>query len=333
MALPSEEDIIKGARKPGNSAEDTGDEEALDGAGVDEAGGVEVVIEDDTPEQDRGRKPLGEDPEPSDDEVEEYSEKVKSRINKMRHGLHDERRAKEAALRERDEAVALAQRIVAEKKALEDRNTLGESAYVAQAKQRVDLAIQNAKRAYQEAYEEGDGAKLADAQEQLSALVVEKQQVEAWARKQAEGKKDAETSLQTDEPVVKKQQPSSQPVVTRDEDAEKWVEKNPWFNKDKVMTAVAYAIHDELVETGVDPRTEADEYYGTLNKRLRERFPEHNWGDTPKKQKTHTPVASVGRTTSSSKRVVLTQTQVSLARRLGLTPEQYASELAKLERK
>lgn len=320
MSLPNEEDILV----------DQGENQTeldLSPEDDEEEGDIEVVIEDDTPEADRGRKPLEENPEPDDDEVEAYSEKVKQRISKMRHGIHDERRAKEAAMRERDEAVALTKRIIEEKKGLEERNRAGESAYIVQAKDRVDMALKEAKREFVVAHEEGNSEKLADLQERIAALAAEKQRVDGWAQAQ----QSRDSALQTPKPIVQSQPTQRPQPPAPDEEAQKWAGKNTWFNKDKVMTAVAYAVHDELVASGVDPKMEPSEYYGTINKRMRERFPEHAWGDSPRKARTHTNVASVGRTTSTARRVVLTQSQVSIAKRLGLTPELYAKELAKLE--
>lgn len=338
MDMMSEKDIDSDEKKP-IEADDhlPQDDDTLDeGTGT----GIEVEIVDDTPEEDRGRKPLNENPEPSEEELEEYSEKVKARIAKMRHGIHDERRAKEAAQRERDEAVALAQRIIKEKQEVESIAKLGESAYVAQAKERVNLALAAAKKEFKDAYEAGDSDALAAAQEKLSLLAVEKIQVENLARNQVASESKAEESeknaLQINSDDVKHEQlPSSQqPAV--DEDALKWAKKNPWFRKDRVMTAAAFAIHDELMDMGIDPRFESEEYYSSLDRRLRELFPSYKWEDKAKaKAKTtqHTPVAAVSRTTKAAKRVVLTKTQVSLARRLGLTPEQYAAEVNALANK
>lgn len=321
MSLPKEEDILVDYQDENQTELDLSPEDEV------EEGEIEVVIEDDTPAADRGRKPLEEDPEPDDSEVEAYSEKVKQRISKMRHGIHDERRAKEAAMRERDEAVSMAKRIIEEKKTLEERNRVGESAYIAQAKERVDMALKEAKREFVVAHEEGNSEKLADLQERISAITAEKYRVDGWTQTQ----QSQVAALQTPQPVVQSQPTQRPQPPVPDEDAQKWAGKNTWFNKDKVMTAVAYAVHDELVASGIDPKMEPSEYYGTINKRMRERFPEHAWGDSPRKTRTHANVASVGRTTNTARRVVLTQSQVSIATRLGLTPEQYAKELAKLE--
>jgi TPR repeat protein len=152
---------------------------------IEGGGGVEVVVEDDTPKEDRGRKALPEgEAEPTEAEMEEYSEAVKKRISKMRHGLHDERRAKESATRERDEAVAIAQRIFEEKKAIEARMNLGEEAYLYQNKEKVESDIVAAKRAYKEAYDIGDADKMADAQEALADLAVARNNTVEWSRQQ-----------------------------------------------------------------------------------------------------------------------------------------------------
>lgn len=322
MSLPNEEDILV------DQDEDQTELDLSPEEDVDEDETVEVVIEDDTPEADRGRKPLEEDPEPDDSEVEAYSEKVKQRISKMRHGIHDERRAKEAAMRERDEAVNMARRIIEEKKALEERNRQGESAYIVQAKERVDMALREAKREFVIAHEEGNSEKLADLQERIATLAAEKQRVDGWTQTQ----QSRDSALQTSQPVVQSQPTQRPQTPVPDENTQKWVGKNTWFNKDKVMTAVAYAVHDELMAAGIDPKLEPSEYYGTINKRMRERFPEHDWGDGPRKARTHTNVASVGRTTNTAKRVVLTQSQAAIAKRVGLSLEQYAAEVAKLKK-
>lgn len=323
MGLPNEDDILVKDLDEDQTELDLSPENE-----DEEAGDIEVTVEDDTPEEDRGRKPLEEDPEPTDDEVEEYSAKVKQRISKMRHGIHDERRAKEAAIRERDEAINLARRIIEEKKGLEERNRAGESAYIAQAKDRVDMALKEAKREFVTAHEDGDSAKLADIQERIAALAAEKQRVDGWVQAQ----QSRDSALQAPPPVVQSQPTQRPQPPAPDEGAQKWASKNAWFNKDKVMTAVAYAVHDELVASGVDPKIEPAEYYGTINKRMRERFPEYDWGDGTRKARTHANVASVGRTTNTAKRVVLTQSQAAIAKRVGLSLEQYAAEVAKLKK-
>ena len=131
--------------------------------------------------------------------------------------------------------------------------------------------------------------------------------------------------------MVQSAQSSQVQAPAPDTDAVDWADKNKWFGQDKVMTATAYGVHDELVAEGVHPQQDAPEYYKKLNARLREVFPTHNWGDKPKNKQVTSVVAPVNRTSKTATRVTLTQSQVSVARRLGLTPMQYAVELAKLE--
>lgn len=316
MALPNEEDTLR---------KGTANDEIE--VHIEESEPVELEIVDDTPKEDKGRKPLPEgEAEPSDEEMEEYSENVKRRIAKMKHGLHDERRAKEAAARERDAAVEYAKRIFDEKKALESRYVQGEDAFIGQAKEKADLAMLTAKKEYKAAYELGDPDAMADAQEKMAVIANERQQAEAWSRQSAQRK---ETAGQQQQAVVQSQQPSRPSVPEPDPDAKDWAAKNKWFGANGRMTNMAYAIHDELVAEGIDPLTDADTYYKKLNSEMRASFPSHDWGDAPKKKPTSV-VAPVVRTSKTARRVTLTQSQVAVARRMGITPLQYAIELAKL---
>jgi hypothetical protein len=317
MALPDENSLLK---KEHQAAEDE-IEVAVEGDGIE----IEVV--DDTPPADRNRKPLPEgEAEPSDDEMEEYSENVKRRIAKMKHALHDERRAKEAAAREREAAIDYAKRIFEEKRALESRYTQGEDAFIGQAKEKAALAMDAAKREYKAAYELGDADKMADAQEKMAIIASEKKDAESWARNAAQRKENAGQKQQD---MVQSRQPSQVSAPEPDPDAKDWAAKNKWFGADGRMTNMAYAIHDELIAEGIDPALDADKYYKKLNSEMRASFPSYDWGDAPKKKPTSV-VAPVVRTSKTARRVTLTQSQVAVARRMGITPQQYAVELAKL---
>ena len=318
MALPNENDLLK--------KEHQDDEIEVHISDYDEGTAVEIV--DDTPEADRNRTALPEsEVEPSDEEMEEYSDKVKKRLSKMRHGIHDERRAKEAATRERDEAVAAAKHLLEEKKTLEARYTQGEDAFISQTKEKADMKMAQVKREYKEAYEIGDADAMADAQEKMANIAMEKRQADDWSRNAAVQRENARQS----EAAVIQRQPSSPKVPEPDADAVIWAEKNKWFGQNKRMTNMAYAIHDEIVAEGIDPLADAPEYYKKLNAEIRNVFPSYEWGDTPKKKTITSVVASVNRTSKTTKRVTLTQSQVAVAKRLGVTPLEYARELAKLE--
>ncbi len=286
---------------------------------------IEVEIVDDTPEPDRGRKPLDKEvSEPTDDELENYSEKVKSRIKELTHARHDERRAKEAILREQDELRRVAQRLIDENKKLKQYVTTGEQQFVETAKNAADSSLEIAKSKYKQAYEAGDADAIIAAQEAMT---------EAKMRSEA-AKNFRPIALQDEENDVKLPQAQSQPSL--DEKTLRWQAKNQWFGAPgyEEVTAFSLGLHNKLVNSGVDPRS--DEYYERIDARLRATFPEVIGGE-PKtakaaegSKKPPTVVAPSTRSTGA-KKIRLTATQVALAKRFGLTPQQYAAEVAKLE--
>jgi hypothetical protein len=278
-------------------------------------GEAEIEVVDDTPEEDRGRKPMKEAPsEVTDDELAQYSEGVKKRIQHFSKGYHEERRAKESALREREEAVRLAQNLIEENKKLQGSLGQGQQALLEQAKKVVQNELEQAKQKFKAAYESGDSDALVDAQEALTAAKYKSERVNNF--------KPAVAQPQNN--VV---QPAPQPeqTVRVDSKAKAWQDANSWFGADDEMTAVALTVHRKLVESGVD--TNSDAYYERINSRVRQLFPDA----FPSEKKKSSVVAPATRSTAS-KKIVLTQSQVNLAKRMGLTPEQYAREVAKLER-
>lgn len=317
MSLPNPEDTLK----PGVEPREDEIEIIIEPE-------IELEIVDDTPKEDRNRKPLDDNPEPSEEELEEYSDAVKKRIGKMKHGLHDERRAKEAAARERDEAIELSKKLFGEKKALEARMIQGEEAFINQTKEKASMTMAEVKRAYKAAYEIGDADAMADAQERMALAAVEQKQTEEWGKQAAQRKQNAG---QEQNPMVQSRQVARDEVPEPDPEVTEWAEKNTWFGKNMRMTNLAYAIHDELVSEGIDPKRDAAQYYSKLNVEMRNMFPDHEWGDAPKKR-TASVVAPVNRTTNKATKVTLTQSQLSVARKMGLTPQQYAIEVAKLEK-
>jgi hypothetical protein len=284
---------------------------------IEVEGETEIEVVDDTPEQDRGRKPMKEAPaEVTDDELAQYSEGVKKRIQHFSKGYHEERRAKESALREREEAVRLAHNLVEENKRLQGSLGQGQQALLEQAKKVVQNELDQAKQKFKAAYEAGDSDALVEAQEALASAKYKAERVNNF--------KPAVAQPQT--PVV---QPAPRPeqTVQVDPKAKAWQEANSWFGDDKEMTALALAVHQDLVESGVD--TTSDEYYDKLNNRVRKRFPEAFPSEKPKKSSV---VAPATRSTAPRK-IVLTQSQVQIAKRLGLTNEQYARAVADEMRK
>jgi len=281
---------------------------------------VEIEVIDDTPKADRDYKPSEPPADVTDEELEGYSKKVRNRIKHISKGYHDQRRAKEAALREREELEALAQRLVEENKTLKGDVGTTREALLDQAKRVVDSELNGAKIAYKDAYESGDADRLLEAQEHLTTAKLKADKLDNFKL----------PSLQEDNTEVQDPQPAPQQV--RDPKAEAWVEENSsWFHVDDEMTAYAMGLHQKLVKSGVDPRS--DEYYETIDTRMRKVFPEE-FDDVVEQQEPQETrkqsanvVAPATRSTAPNK-VTLTKTQVALANRLGVPLEEYARQAA-----
>jgi hypothetical protein len=277
---------------------------------------TEVEVVDDTPEVDRGRAPMKEPPaEVTDDELAKYSEGVKQRIQHFSKGYHEERRAKESALREREEALRLAQNLMEENKKLQGTLGQGQQALLEQAKQTASAEVTAAKQKLKEAHEAFDTDGIVAAQEELAKAVNKSERLNSF--------KPPAAPVQPQQNAV--QTPPTPQVEPK---ARAWQEANPWFGSNKRMTGFALAVHQELVESGVD--TASDDYYARINAEVRKVFPEAF--PSAKPAKTASVVAPATRSTAP-KKIVLTQTQVNLAKRLGLTAEQYARAVADQMRK
>lgn len=290
--------------------------------GVEESedSGFEVEIVDDTPEQDRGRprlpdEELEKEPDVPEDEIQNYSDSVKKRINQLTHRVHEERRRKEESERIREEAIAAAKRLHEENSNLRRTLTQGEQVLVDQARNRIDAQIEQAKFNYRNAYESGDTDKILEAQEQLTALQSEKFKISDYRPQEYK---------ETPAPEFN-QAPQRPQVAEPDAKAKAWAEKNTWFQKDPEMTSYAFGVHQKLVTEGYD--TASDEYYSAIDENMRKRFPE-NFGGSQQRQPGNV-VAPANRAGKGPRKITLTQTQVALAKRLGLTPEQYAAQMLK----
>jgi len=292
-------------------------------SGVDESASeesdIELEVVDDTPPEDRGRKPLDREVEdPSDEEVAEYSDKVQKRIKELSHARHDERRAKEAALREREEAARIAQQLLEENKRLRETYNAGAQTYTEMASQKAEMEMQFARQKLKEAQETYDTDQIIAAQEELAAARYRLEQAKSFKP----------SALQIPETDVYSQPTQQQSGATYDPKAAKWQARNQWFGQDDEMTSLALAVHKKLVENGIDPRT--DTYYERIDARLREVFPDY-FGEARKEPKRPaTVVAAPTRTAGKKVGVKLTKTQEALAKRLNLTNEQYAREVLKL---
>ena len=267
---------------------------------------VDIEVVDDTPKADRNRKASKPPEDITDEELEDYSDKVRKRIQHFSKGYHDERRAKEASQRERQEMESYAKSLVDENTKLKGSVEKNQTALLEQAKKNSAIEILSAKRSYKRAYEAGDADKLLDAQEKLTNAKIKSDKLENFKAE----------PLQEEEVPVQIPQQQSQTVV--DTKASDWAAENSWFGDDDEMTAYAMGVHSKLVKQGVD--TESDEYYESINARMRNTFPEE-FGeieeepeDKPSKRKSNV-VAPATRSTAP-KKVRLTQTQVAIAKKL-----------------
>jgi hypothetical protein len=286
---------------------------------------IEVEIVDDTPEKDRGRKPLDREVEdPTDEEIEKYTRGAQDRIKELTHARHDERRAKEATLREKQELERLTQQLLEENKKLRQNVNTGTEQYVAQAKTLAESELDKARREYKAAQESFDSDAILAAQE---ALLDAKMKMEATKNFRPAPLQVEEDDVQTNHREPQRVQP--------DEKTLRWQAKNQWFGADgfEEVTSFALGLHQKLVNSGTDPRS--NEYFEQIDARVKSKFPEV-FGEVDKPshgESSRKPTSVVAPATRSSgaKKVQLTNTQIALAKKFGLTPQQYAAQVAKLE--
>lgn len=283
---------------------------------------VEIEIVDDTPPQDRNRKPSDPPEDPTDEELEGYSEKVRKRMSHLTKGYHDERRAKETAFREKEEAIRFAQQILEENKNLKGTVGKNQEVLLEQAKRATATEVEQAKAKYKIAYESGDSDAVVAAQDELTAAKIKADRVNNFRL----------PAVQTPEVEVKQQQTAPSPQV--DEKAVNWQKQNSWFGSDDEMTSFALGLHQKLVKQGLDPRS--DEYYEKINSRMRQVFPDEfdpaEEVEVEKPRQKSNVVAPATRSTAP-KKIVLTPSSVALAKRLGVPLEEYAKQVALGQRK
>ena len=277
----------------------------------------EVEVVDDTPKADRNRKASDPPEDITDDELEDYSEKVRKRIQHFSKGYHDERRAKETAFREREELERLSQQLVEENKKLKSNVNKNQTALLEQAKRSAVTDLESAKKAYKEAYEAGDSDGVLNAQESLTNAKIKADRLNNFKL----------PSLQEDETNVKMVPETTPPPVEVDKRAQAWQDANGWFNQDVEMTSYALGLHNKLVnEEGINPQS--DDYYERIDSRMRQLFPENFEGEEVEKPRKRSNVVAPATRSTAPKKIRLTQTQYQLSKRLGLTPEQYAKQVA-----
>lgn len=305
--------------------EDTGNigagelQDADKGAAIEADLQVEVV--DDTPPEDRNKPRRSGEPDiPNDDEVAQYSDKVKKRISKLKYEFHEERRAKEELERQQAALADFAKKVREENLHLKKALQSGQTIIADQMQSRVETEFENAKRRLREAVELGDIDKQVDAQKDIARLTVEADKVKSFRPVQIE------EQVQEPEPRYVPQTPPPRP----DDKTMAWAKKNTWFGRDREMTDFARHVHDRLVVFDrVDPTT--DEYWDRLDGELRKRYPhiapdaDEEDSKTPQ-QKQSVVVAPVKRNSTPPRKVQLSASEVAIAKRLGLTIEQYAAE-------
>jgi hypothetical protein len=271
---------------------------------------LEIEIEDDTPEEDKDKSPLPAKvrEELYNDELEDYSSKVKKKLLALKKLAHDERREKEQALREQNEAISVAQRLVEENKKLKNSLSETEKATVSTISKNLEFENEAAKRAYKEAYETGDTDKIIEAQQRITQLALQNEKVKQFKPRQVEEEEYTAPRVQTDPTAVR------------------WKSQNPWFGEDKLMTATALAMHELLKDEGVV--LASDEYYRRIDKEMRHRFADRFEKD---ERPTKSSVVAPATRSTASKTVRLKSSQLSIAKKLGLTPEQYAHAVLQKE--
>jgi len=253
-----------------------------------------------------------------EEELDQYSEGVQKRINKLTAAR---RKAEEEAAA----AVQYIQQMQNENENIKQRLKTIDKGYVSEYEGRITSQEAQAKRALAEAHEAGDYEKVADAQSAIAQIAIEKERLRL---QKARSEQDAQ---QVEVPQQAQPQPQPQPQQERDPKLEAWLSKNKWFGKDSIMTGAARALHETLVaEEGFDPRT--DEYYAEIDKRMRRELPNKFQGDKKNVQSV-TPAGSGTRSLKSGRKksVELNPGQVALAQKLNIPLEKYAAEVAKLE--
>lgn len=316
------------------------EEEAKGKPAAEDDGGFDVEIEDDTPEPDRGRKPMKEPvEEPTEDELASYDEKVQQRIKKFTRGYHDERRAKEEALREREAAERMTKQLWDQNRKLQEQVSLGSKAYIEQSKSSAEMEFDNAKKRFKEAVESGDYDAQTDAQVEISRATLNLDKVQNMR------------PLQVEENDVQIQQRSTnQPAVSQRD--ESWMQKNTWFGTDPEMTASALGLHQKLAKEHGASFVGSDDYYKRVDATMRRRFPEYyddtqSYEDDAPSKKASEPVyedepprratkpanvvAPASRSTPPN-RIRLKASEAAIARRLGVPLEEYAKQVAQLRR-
>ena len=290
---------------------------------------VEISIVDDTPERDRGRRPLDREvADPTDDELDTYTEGVKKRLKELTHARHDERRAKESLAREKAELERLAHAMVDENNRLKQYVQAGTQQYMTLTQEAAEAKLQKARQELKVAQEAFDTDAIIAAQEALAEA--------KWDSQSAKNMRAP--TLQQPQEDVQRYQPQQEPVRA-DEKTLRWQAKNQWFGSDgfEEVTSYALGLHQKLVNNGVDPRS--DNYFEQIDARVKSKFPEvfgederpRSQGSQASPARKPTSVVAPASRSTGKRRVELTPTQAALIKKYNLDPQKYAQEVLKLE--
>jgi hypothetical protein len=251
--------------------------------------------------------------DPSEDEIDQYSKTVQARIKKLVTARRQEERDKE-------EAIRLAEVLKKENDELRVRNTTLNKGYNAQYEGRVGSQLEQAKKAFKDAYDSGDSDAIVAAQQAIARITLDEERLRVIKAREEQ----AAATQQPQEQVQQPEQPAAQP----DPKAKAWADRNDWFGSDRVMTVGAYAIHEDLAGEGYD--LTSDDYYSELDKRLRVEFPQkfENNASNGGTARVASADSSASRSTKKGRRAVkLTPSQVAIAKKLGVSLEDYAKHV------
>lgn len=296
---------------------------------------VDIEIIDDTPPEDRNKKPMAEDKvlaaDDEDDELLSYDKKVQKRIKKLTKGYHDIRREKEEAVKLREEAIRAAQFLAEENRRIQATLHEGSKSYIEQGKAGAEAELTMAKKLYKEAYEAGDSDALVEAQLAISEATMKLDRVKTM---QPIVPKEQEVYI----PQAAQEAPAQDPKLTN------WLDSNDWYGgetpEEDEMTGLAITVHNRLAREFGEKYVGSDEYYAKISDTIRKRFPDYFGADEdsevkevetkPVKTRAKPAAAVVAPATRSvaPKKVQLTPTQVQIAKRLGVPLELYAKKVA-----
>ena len=310
--MPENEEVQEEVQVP------SGDDQLEFNLGEGEQGAEVEITEDGKAEIKQVEEPVVEQSPPKKQadaaEHQDYSDKVKKRLDKMTARLREAERREQAAL-------DYARQVQANLQTAQSRVQTLDEGYLTEFKSRVDSQLAIAEANLQDAVERGDGKAVVEAQKLMSQLILQQERANVLAQqRQAAPKQEAV------QPAPQYGQPQQAAQQAIDPKAQKWADENEWFGEDEVMTNVAYAVHGQLEREGFD--LSSDEYYDELNRRIRKELP-HKF----KKPQVNTNVdapgvapATRGSTVSQTGRrtIKLTPSEVAIARKLGVPLEEYA---------